>query len=376
MVNNFWYKKLCTFVVMKIGYDAKRAFMNFTGLGVYSRNIIHSLSKSNQVFLFTPRVKIPFISKSQRVQIVEMNGLLPMWISSLWRTFYLHRLVNSERVDIYHGLSAELPCGLNSRIKKVVTIHDLLFERYPQDYPLLDRFFARRKARYACHSADKIIAISDSTRDDIVHYYSILPTKIEVIPVPIEIESVTMDKVLHDRPYIVCVSSFMPRKNQALLIKAFQAVFKERQVDLILIGSGRAYLNECKGLVETSFNDRIVFKSGLSNEELISYYKGALFSVYPSKFEGFGIPIVESIGYRCPILVSDNKTHLEVGENYVSFFTSDNQESLENALVSMMVNIDSIRQGQLARREEILNKYAPEKIRQKISSLYLSLVSS
>jgi glycosyltransferase involved in cell wall biosynthesis len=361
---------------MKIGYDAKRAFMNFTGLGVYSRNVISFIAKSHQVFLYTPKSVIPFIAESESVRLIKMNTLLPKWISGLWRSFYLPRIINSDKLDIYHGLSAELPYGLEPTIKTVVTIHDLLFERYPSDYPLIDRFFAKRKARYACQKADRIVAVSESTRDDIVSFYHIAPEKIEVIPVSVEISTNSNDQVFSNRAYILCVSSFMRRKNQALLIRAFQRVCREKPIDLVLIGGGRDYLKECKNLISPEFKKRIKFRAKVSNEELISYYQHALFSVYPSNYEGFGIPIIESIGYGCPILVSDNKTHLEVGKDYVSYFSKDNQESLELAIMDTIENIERVRSYQMSRKDELLDRYKSEIVNQNIISLYQSLLSS
>lgn len=361
---------------MKIGYDAKRAFMNFTGLGVYSRNIINFIAKSHRVFLYSPKLSIPFVSESETASLRKMNDALPKWISGFWRSVYLPKIINSDALDIYHGLSAELPYGLDSRVKKVVTIHDLLFERYPSDYPCIDRFFAKRKAKYACQSADKIVAVSESTRDDIVHFYQISPEKIVVIPVSIEISTGYAHKRLHERPYIICVSSFIGRKNQALLIQAFQNVCGAKSIDLLLIGRGRDYLNECKNLVSHEFKNRILFKSSVSNEELTSYYQHALFSVYPSKYEGFGIPIIESIGYECPILVSDNKTHLEVGQDYVSYFANDNQESLELELLSIIENRQVLKDTQMTRRKELLDKYKPEIVNQNLIFLYQSLLFS
>ncbi len=206
-------------------------------------------------------------------------------------------------------------------------------------------------------------------------FYQIAPSKIDVISVPIDIQDVPREESLHKRPYIICVSSFMPRKNQELLIRAFQNVMSGNDIDLIFIGRGGMYLNTCKAMVTDMFKSRILFKSDVNDVTLISYYQHALFSVYPSKYEGFGIPIIESIGYGCPILVSDNKTHLEVGEGYVAYFSSENQASLEGALLNLVENRDSIWTQQMRGREALLQKYRPDLINRKIISLYQSLLS-
>ena len=360
---------------MRIGFDAKRAFMNKTGLGVYSRNIINSVSRRMNLVLYTPSVSIPFIKNGDNILIRKMSSWMPKWASGFWRSFVIPQYLAKDEIDLYHGLSAELPIGIPKTIKKVVTIHDLLFERFPSDYPFVDRFFAKRKTIYACKNADRIIAVSESTKKDLVDFYQVSPSQIEVIPVPIHIDE-NLDEGMspHPRPYILCVSSFIPRKNQALLIRGFQNLLPNLDFDLVFIGDGREYLSACRSLVNSESQDRIHFKTKIKDVELRSYYRHALFSVYPSKYEGFGIPIIESIGYGCPILVSDNMTHREVGGQIVEYFENDNQESFDFALMNMIKNLNIIRDHQMKDRISLLNQYDSDIISDKVTSLYASLL--
>src|SRR5450830_1348056 len=119
---------------LRIGFDAKRAFNNGTGLGNYSRFVIAALSKSfpeNEYFLFTPTIKLEFenfIPSSSNIKIISPESILGKTFPSLWRTYSIAEMCNELQLDIFFGLSNELPVGIeNFKSKKVVSIHDLIF---------------------------------------------------------------------------------------------------------------------------------------------------------------------------------------------------------------------------------------------------------
>ena len=172
---------------LKIGFDAKRLFHNRTGLGNYSRDVVRGLQETfpnAQITLFSPSVsKHEFVlditsSKNTKVVTAQVSKIF----FGIWRTFFLHKIISKEKLDVYHGLSHEIP-HLNgtSAVKYVVTIHDLIFLRYPENYPFIDRLFYSWKIKYACSKADKIVAISEQTKKDIIHFYKVNPTNIIVV---------------------------------------------------------------------------------------------------------------------------------------------------------------------------------------------------
>lgn len=360
---------------MNIGFDAKRAFLNQTGLGFYSRNLISAVQElsSYQAILFTPRVKISFpLSKSTKV--ITPPNMLPRFLASIWRSFLIIFQKEIRQVDIYHGLSGELPFFLSHSVKKVVTIHDILFERFPADYPCLDRWFARLKTKNACRSADAIIAVSQGTKQDLIDFYNVNPEKIIVVSVPVTISSKAEIIKVHSRPFIVMVSSFQSRKNQILLIKAFESIADLVDFDLILIGKGAATLTLCKDYVKNSkVEPRVLFRETVSGNELPSYYKQAIFSVYASLYEGFGIPIVESLGYGCPILASDNMVHQEVGGTAAVYFKNGSLQDLKDKILEMRSNIQEHRSKVLKNRNSILETYSPSHIGKQVLAIYDSL---
>jgi len=360
---------------MNIGFDAKRAFLNHTGLGFYSRNLISAVQESteHQLVLFTPHVKISFpLSKSTKV--IRPSPILPNFLGSIWRSFLISCHRETRKLDIYHGLSGELPFFLPNSVKKVVTIHDILFERFPEDYPFLDRWFARLKSKYACRSANTIIAVSQGTRQDLIDFYNINPEKIVVVSVPVTISSKAEIMKLHSRPFIIMVASFQSRKNQILLIKAFEALADRVDFDLILIGKGSATLTSCKKYVSKStINSRIHFRETVSDNELPSYYKQAIYSVYTSLYEGFGIPIIESISYGCPILASDNMVHREVGGTAAVYFKNGSIQDLKDKILEMQSNIKTYKAQVSEIQKTIMEKYSPSHIGKQVIAIYDSL---
>src|SRR5476651_764094 len=171
---------------MKIGYEAKRVFLNMTGLGNYSRGIVAMMAldyPENEYYLYTPKVKpnkaFEVLSALERVKIVRpKSGLFTSW----WRTRGVVADLKRDSIVLYHGLSQELPIGIGgSGIKSVVTIHDLIFMRFPQYFGLVSRKIYAAKIKYACKNADRIIAVSEKTKADLVQLLNVHPEMIEVL---------------------------------------------------------------------------------------------------------------------------------------------------------------------------------------------------
>ncbi|MBK8808906.1 MAG: glycosyltransferase [Bacteroidales bacterium] len=170
--------------MLKIGFDAKRLFNNYTGLGNYSRTLVSNLQinfPDNEYFLYSPSAKNNAQTEnfySDSFKIIKPNH----FFKNYWRTFGVVNNIIADDLDIYHGLSHELPIGAQkSRTTNIVTIHDLLYLLYPDNFSAIDRKIYDFKFRHACKVADKIVAISNNTKKDIITYFGIEPEKISVI---------------------------------------------------------------------------------------------------------------------------------------------------------------------------------------------------
>ena len=174
---------------MIIGFDAKRANANFTGLGNYSRFMVDTMATygdEHKYRMYIPKqcknASYDSLLKHKNVSSILPRSSVMKRFRALWRTFFIKRGLLQDGVQLYHGLSNELPVGIHrTGIRSVVTIHDLIFLRYPQYYHRLDRIIYNRKFNYACRKADRIVAVSECTKRDIVKFYGISPEKIDVV---------------------------------------------------------------------------------------------------------------------------------------------------------------------------------------------------
>src|SRR5690606_28130606 len=169
---------------MNIGFDAKRAFLNRTGLGNYSRSIISGLSRyfsDHRYYLYSPKIpENTFIDTQHTSDNILLRRPVFPFLKSVWRSRFVCRQIKKDKLDIYHGLSHELPWGIQKTgARSVVTIHDLIFFRFPEYYKLADRKIYEAKFEYSCRQADRIIAVSKQTKSDLINYLDVTPDKIE-----------------------------------------------------------------------------------------------------------------------------------------------------------------------------------------------------
>ena len=171
---------------MRIGFDAKRAFFNNTGLGNYSRATINALCRmlpEDDHFLYTPlKGKHTIYSPPENATVRLPSTIWGSQLKSYWRTYGLAKQLAKEKIDIYHGLSNEIPVGIErTGVKSIVTIHDLIFMRLPHLYSPLDRRIYEKKVRNAVRNADRLIAISRQTKEDLRELFGADEEKIRVL---------------------------------------------------------------------------------------------------------------------------------------------------------------------------------------------------
>lgn len=315
---------------MKIGFDGKRAVQNNTGLGNYSRYLVEILSAyfpDNQYVLFAPkRRENPRLEKlkcAPNVSFFYPKTYFAKQFSSLWRLFGIKADLKREKPDVYHGLSNELPLGIASTgIKSIVTIHDLIFLRYPEYYKPIDRFIYRLKFQYACQRADKIIAVSECSKRDIVSFFHIPEEKIEVVYQgchPCFRKEVTDEKKMEvshkyglPKHYLLYVGTVESRKNLLLAVKALKSLPPE--ISLVAVGKKTQYQDLVeKYASENGVAHRLHIFNGVPFADLPAFYAQARIFIYPSFFEGFGIPIVEALSQGIPTIAATGSCLEEAG---------------------------------------------------------------
>ncbi|WP_114784074.1 glycosyltransferase family 4 protein [Botryobacter ruber] len=317
--------------MIRIGFDAKRAFNNTSGLGNYSRFVISSMVRQypeQDYLLFTPAVSPvfeDFIHAAASVQVVTPGNGFRKKLASLWRVFGMDTVLKQQRVDIYHGLSNEMPYGLPpGPYKRIVTIHDLIFMRYPNLYNAVDRLIYKRKVTDACRQSDRIIAISEQTKADLQHYLQVDAAKIEVV-------YQDCDPVFHQRctaqqlafvqqkyklppTFILSVGTLEKRKNQLQLLQAWHSSGLSDVAAIVFVGRKTAYTDELRAFIQNQkLQDKVFFLPYIPFQELPAIYQLAHLFIYPSVFEGFGIPIVEALNSGVPVITSTGSCFSEAG---------------------------------------------------------------
>lgn len=312
---------------MIIGFDAKRAFFNRTGLGNYSRNLMEALYQlypENQYQLYSPKPKdmrlFAQFDHMKAAQIISPSGL---WPSALWRSFGIPKALKSNGVNIYHGLSAELPIGRQpDGVKYVVSIHDLIFMRFPELYKTADRKIYLNKTKAACEKADRIIAISEQTKRDMVSFLSIDAEKIDVVyqncdpafAIKVSEEKKQALKIKYNLPerFLLCVGTLERRKNALVILQALRQLPKD--VHLVLVGKSTTYQTEIDLYIQdNNLKNSVTILHGLPFEDLPGMYQLATMFIYPSIFEGFGIPIIEALYSQIPVIGATGSCLEEAG---------------------------------------------------------------
>ncbi|MBR4505226.1 MAG: glycosyltransferase family 4 protein [Bacteroidales bacterium] len=365
---------------MVIGYDAKRAFCNGTGLGNYSRSLIAAAAGSK--VMYTPRISIHW-DRNVEDAVVRMPQGMWRLAPSLWRTFACAQGVKKDGVQIYHGLSHELPLGLPKDVRKVVTMHDLIVRRYPHYFSLFDRLMHRLKQRHACRVADVVVAISEQTRRDLVDMMHVPEDKIKVVyqscdaqfwnyakaPNVGECEAV---RAKYDLPacYILCVGTIEERKNQLKVIEACRQLPDD--VALVIVGRPRGDYGR---RVVAAAGGRIRILQGAAFADFPALYGGAVASVYLSRFEGFGIPVLESMCCDCPVVTSSISSMPEAGGEAALYADPDDAATVA-AHLQRLLGDEAFRRTCIEKGRTQRVKFAPEKVAADMTAVYKTLLDN
>jgi glycosyltransferase involved in cell wall biosynthesis len=342
---------------MNIGFDAKRAYHNQTGLGHYSRVLVHSLAQyypDHEYYLFNPKRSALFQFEEGNIHETLPQGFAAKLFPSAWRSSWVTKDLQKLGIDLYHGLSHEIPLGIQrTKIKSVVTIHDLIHERYPEQYNAIDVKIYNKKFSSACQRADRIIAISEQTKRDIIKFYRTGSEKITVCyqscdPAFGEEFSAAQKRIVqlkYNLPakFFLHVGSIIERKNLMNICKAIFILRNELEIPLVVIGDGGKYKQQVKDYVkQNNLEKRIFFLSETSSAktsmafqsgvDFPAIYQSAIAMIYPSLFEGFGIPVLEALWSKLPVITSNTSSITEVGGNAACYVNPQRAEEIAEAM--------------------------------------------
>lgn len=384
---------------MNIGFDAKRAYHNQTGLGHYSRTLIQSLAthySEHSYYLFNPKKSGLFrFQDDQNIHEINPSGFLNQSFPSLWRSNWVKNDLKRLKIDLYHGLSHEIPLNIHKTgIKSVVTIHDLIHERYPEQYAWADRKIYTKKFRYACEHADRVIAISEQTKQDIMQWYQIPETKIDVCyqscnpqfairKTTAELEQVRLYYQLPET-FFLYVGSIIERKNLLSVCKALQLLNQDVVIPLIVIGKGGTYKKQVQSFIHNQgLATQIRFLSDEATASSIGFQTAADFPaiyqlanamIYPSIFEGFGIPVLEALWSRIPVITSNVSCLPEAGGPGAFYVNPSRPEEMKQQMLQILQNPNLVEQ-QVETGWRYAQNFRTETTASRIMQVYRGLVS-
>lgn len=347
---------------MTIGIDIRNIGKKRTGDEVVFFNVVKSLAEidnKNKYLLFTDVTDKEILAGIKKGLGIELkNNFKIVSLKSgnkfIWNIWTLPRYLRQNPVDIYHTQYVT-PFFVSKKIKIITTIHDISFNYFPQFIKWPDLFFLKILIPVSLKRADKIIAVSNFTRDEIIQYYKIEPGKVSAAHNAIadnfladEYSDNQLEKVRkkYDLPekFILYIGTMQPRKNLPFLIEAYAGI-KNKLFGTRLVIAGKKSRNYDPKIDEVisrlNLQNAVIFPGYIDEEDKPILFKLSHIFVFPSLYEGFGIPILEAMSRGTPVIASDIPGLREVGEKAVLYFNPRDLASLKNVLYNSFVDNDS-----------------------------------
>lgn len=367
---------------MKILYDHQCFVMQqYGGISRYHYHLIKELNKLNDVqAVLALKYSNNFYFSNDKD--FKVNKFFPQKSFLLKRTIldYLNRLssiplIKKAEYDIFHPTYYN-PYFLKYLKEKpfVITAHDTIHEMFPEIEKGIDKTLENK--RYIFSVAKFIIANSENTKKDLIKFYNIQPSNISVVHLAASIDkTIVVDKNKYKLPdkYVLYVGSRDFYKNFKTFILAIEPLLKEyNDLFLVAAGGGDFTNQELKLFESKKIKDKILFKNA-DDTALATLYANALAFVFPSKYEGFGIPVLEAMNCDCPVIMSNTSSLPEVGGDAAIYFNPDNLEDMRNKIERVVFNKELrnelISKGQIQR-----NKFSFQKTGLQTLRVYKNIV--
>lgn len=367
---------------MKIAFDGKRFFNNGSGLGNYSRDLVRILAAyypDNEYLLLNNKKS----ERGKEILALPSVSFIETSKGKLSRQFKMGKDAQNANCDIFHGLSGELPIRWNEKsIKKIVTIHDLIFLRYPKYYGFFDRKIHFWKFKKAAEQADLIIAISEQTKADIIKFLKVPESRIRVVyqgchhsfkeDKPQELLESVQDKFKIPKEFILNVGTIEERKNLLNIVKSIN----NTEIPLVVVGKKKEkYFKKVERfIIKNKLQNQVFFLENVSMEELAAIYKLAKIFVYPSVFEGFGIPVIESLFSGTAVITSNSSSLPEAGGKDSLYIDPNNIDDLKSKILFLWSN-ESERKRRVEKGLLYAQKFSDENIAKDLMKVYRETIT-
>ena len=379
---------------MRIGIDIRLIGKKRTGDETVFFNLVKNLAlidESNEYFLFTDTKEEKNISEIKKdLGIANKNNFKTVSLSAgnkfIWNAWVLPRYLKNNPVDVYHTQYIT-PWFVPREIKIITTIHDISFNFFPQFIKFSDLFFLKTLIPISLKRADKIIAVSQFTREEIIKFYKIAPGKVDYVynsisdefldgDIPEEKLREVKNKYALPEKFILYIGTLQPRKNIPQLIEAFARI-KDRlgEFKLVICGNkqGHNYDRRIENSIETNgLKNEVIFPGFIEEKDKKSVYKLAHLFVFPSLYEGFGIPVLESMSQKVPVAASDIPSLREIAGDGAEYFNASSLDNFSQVMYSICVN-ERLRKEVMQSGAERINFFSWKKSAEKLLAIYKNL---
>jgi glycosyltransferase involved in cell wall biosynthesis len=334
---------------MNIAIDATIIREEITGTGFYITNLINGLIKIDNFNNYSIFGDEEYLKRHIKIDKLNFKIIHKRFksrvIRVLWEYFIFPFELKKLKIDILHSPNYITPL-LKFGFKIILTIHDLTFLLFPEKYPVIKRLLFSKMLPVFIKISDKIIAVSENTKKDILKFFDIPENKISVTYESYpdyynhyingaEAKDLLKKYGIKDR-FILFVGMIEPRKNILSLLKAFVELDKELDLDLVVVGKRGWYYKEIEKYIvdieKLRLRNSIIFTGYVPEKELKYFYKLALIFVYPSLYEGFGLPPLQAMACGTPVITSDISSLPEVVGDAAVKINPDNLDDLVRSI--------------------------------------------
>lgn len=366
---------------MIIAIDGNEANVEqLVGVSVYTLKLLENFKEkanSNLKFLiflkYPPLNHMPQESKFFKYKVIKG----PLWSQITLPFYLLTQIFKKEKIDVFFSPAHYSPRFLP--FKSVVTIHDLSYFYFPEEFLKKDLYKLKNWTSYSVKRARKVIAVSKTTKKDLIKFYNLPSEKITVIYNGWEKKKVKPKrpdiKNLKEKNFILFVSTIQPRKNIVRLAKAFDKFKKETNSNLKLVIAGKKgwlWKKIFDEIEKLETKNEIIFTEYLSEENLAWLYKNALFFVHPSLYEGFGLPILEAFSYNLPVACSFTGALPEIAGDSALYFDPENIDEIKEK-IKKLADDKELRKNLAKKGKERLKNFSWRKCAEETLEVLTSL---
>jgi len=310
----------------------------------------------HEKFLFAPNIKAVVVGPQARHPL--------LW--KLWYDIKLPAILKKYKADVF--VSCDGFCSLTTRVPQCLAVHDLAFLHFPSFIKRSHLLFYKHYTPKFLNKARMIITVSEFSKQDIISQYKIEADKINVVysaakdifqPIENEVKQKIKDKYTKGKEYFIYAGAIHPRKNLMNLLKAFSAFKKRQQSGLQLILAGRlAWKNESftKKLQSFKYRNDVILTEYVEEEELVKLIGAAYAMVYPSLWEGFGVPVLEAMNSATPVITSLNSSMQEIAREGALYADANNYLDIADKMMLLYKN-ENLRNEMIEKGKLIAQQY-------------------